>query len=127
MMLPISRESRAPSECVLAQQRKSLLFLVNFCLTVFLTYEMRLQWQPFLIAACVAVLYDILDPDTDPDYGKDIFGYVNQAIYCLDQVEHVGPTTGKALSVDVVKYAKDALNAPGEEIHCVRDLFNDFP
>ena len=47
---------------------------------------MRLQWQPFLIAACVTVLYDIFGPDTDPDYGKDIFGYVNQAIYCLDQV-----------------------------------------
>ena len=32
--------------------------------------------------------------------------------------EHVGPTAGKAPSIDVVKYAKDALNAPGEKIHC---------
>lgn len=80
----------------------------------------------FLIAACVTVLYDVLGHSTDPDYSKGIFGHVNQGIHCLDQMEHVGPTTGKALSIDVMKCAKDALSATDELLQ-FGDLLNEFP
>ncbi|KAE8152755.1 fungal-specific transcription factor domain-containing protein [Aspergillus avenaceus] len=68
----------------------------------------------FLISACITLLYDVLGPDVPTDYAIDIFGFVDQGIHCLDQMEHVGPTTGKTLSIDVMQCAKKALNCSSD-------------
>ncbi|KAJ5398594.1 hypothetical protein N7465_009083 [Penicillium sp. CMV-2018d] len=81
----------------------------------------------FLIAACVTLLYDVLAPDTNTDYGKIILGYVNRGIHCLDQMEHVGPTTGKALSIDIMKCAQDALKFSNEKTCRFGDMIHEFP
>ncbi|KAF3015182.1 hypothetical protein E8E15_004432 [Penicillium rubens] len=65
----------------------------------------------FLVSACVNLLYDVLDSDMTAQYARNTFTVVERGIQCLDQIQHVGPTTGKALSLDVMKVAKDALGS----------------
>ncbi|PYH92314.1 hypothetical protein BO71DRAFT_485549 [Aspergillus ellipticus CBS 707.79] len=81
----------------------------------------------FLISACITLLYDVLGSGAEIEYAKDILGYVDTGINCLDQMEHVGPTTGKMLSMDIMKCAKEALNSSSEELQDFGNLLNEFP
>jgi hypothetical protein len=81
----------------------------------------------FLVSACITLLYDVLDPKTTPDYAKDIFAVVERAVECLDQIQHVGPTSGKAVSLDVMKVAKDALQSTSAEGDLDENLVGSFP
>ncbi|OJZ80193.1 hypothetical protein ASPFODRAFT_148154 [Aspergillus luchuensis CBS 106.47] len=85
------------------------------------------SYAAYLIAACVTLLYDVIGPGVDSDYTKEILSYVNQGIHCLDQMEHIGPTTGKKLSIDVMECVKEALRSSGEELHRCTSLFDEFP
>ncbi|KAJ5731297.1 uncharacterized protein N7483_005805, partial [Penicillium malachiteum] len=81
----------------------------------------------FLVAACVTLLYEIIGPGADPVHAKEILGFVDQGVHCLDQMEHIGPTTGKALSVDVMNCVKEAFQCSSEEIPQFDSLVSEFP
>ncbi|KAE8154352.1 hypothetical protein BDV25DRAFT_147990 [Aspergillus avenaceus] len=80
-----------------------------------------------LVSACVTLLYDVLDPTATSDNTKEVFVAVERAIKCLDQIKHIGPTSGKALSLDVMKIAKDTLRSTHEENSLSEDLLSSFP
>lgn len=80
-----------------------------------------------LVSACITLLYDILDPETTPEYARDTFTVVDRGIECLDQIQHVGPTTGKAVSLDVMKVAKDAFLCAQNQSIIDDDLIGTFP
>ncbi|KAL0931162.1 C6 transcription factor [Colletotrichum truncatum] len=63
----------------------------------------------YIIAACITLLYEVLDPATTPLHAKDTFSSVEQAIQCLDGMKHFAPTTGKTLSSDIMQMAKNVL------------------
>lgn len=81
----------------------------------------------FLVSACVTLLYDVLGPETDIEYSKDIIAVVERGIKCLDLIEHIGPTTGKALSLDVMRVAKDALRSAQTVSQLDQNVMNFFP
>ncbi|KAI9037657.1 fungal specific transcription factor domain-containing protein [Aspergillus affinis] len=85
------------------------------------------SFAAFLIAACVTLLYDVIGPGVDPEYAKDILSYVNRGIHCLDQMEHIGPTTGKKLSIDVMECVKEAIQSSSQELQHCSSLFEEFP
>ncbi|KAE8142483.1 hypothetical protein BDV38DRAFT_294355 [Aspergillus pseudotamarii] len=80
-----------------------------------------------LVSACVTLLYDVFDPMTTSDNARKIFASVERAIKCLDQINHIGPTSGKALSLDVMKIAKDTLQSTREDSALSDDLLSSFP
>lgn len=80
-----------------------------------------------LVSACVTLLYDVLDPMTTSDNARKIFASVERAIKCLDQINHIGPTSGKALSLDVMKIAKNTLQSTREDSALSDDLLSSFP
>lgn len=63
----------------------------------------------YLVVACLTLLYEVLDPATTPLHAKDIFSAVEQAIECLEGMKHFGPTTGKTISTDIMRMAKNVL------------------
>lgn len=81
----------------------------------------------YLVTACVTLLYDVLDAETTPEYARSTFTVVERGIKCLDQIEHVGPTNGKALSLDVMKVAKDALRSAQTVNQLDENVMNFFP
>lgn len=81
----------------------------------------------FLVSACVTLLYDVLDPGTSPEYGRETFSVVERGIQCLDQLQHVGPINGKILSLDIMKVAKDALQSTRADSQLDEDLVGLFP
>ncbi|KAJ5519109.1 hypothetical protein N7453_001531 [Penicillium expansum] len=81
----------------------------------------------FIMSACVTLLYNVIEPSVTSTYAKEIFSHVERAIHCLDKMEHVGPTTGKALSVDVMKCAKDALMLSNSDIRFDHTMIDEFP
>ncbi|KAF2138906.1 uncharacterized protein K452DRAFT_300956 [Aplosporella prunicola CBS 121167] len=81
----------------------------------------------YLISACVTLLYDVLDPKTLPDRAKATFEVVESGIQCLDKMAHVGPTTGKALSLEIMKVAKGALCSGSEDVGLGGDFTEIFP
>lgn len=85
------------------------------------------SFATFLIAASVTLLYDVIGPGVDSEYAKEILSYVNQGIHCLDQMEHIGPTTGKKLSIDVMKCVKEAIHSSSQELQHCASLLDDFP
>ncbi|GAQ36292.1 hypothetical protein EURHEDRAFT_417052 [Aspergillus niger] len=62
----------------------------------------------FLVSACITLLYYVLEHKFDADYVRNTFSIVEKGIRCLDQLQHIGPTSGKAISLDIMKVAKDA-------------------
>lgn len=81
-----------------------------------------------LLAACMTLLYDVLDSTTTPANAKEVFETLEQAIHCLDQIQHVGPTNGKALSLDVMKIAKSTIHgANGNNLEMSEILMGSFP
>ncbi|KAK7701077.1 hypothetical protein SLS57_011882 [Botryosphaeria dothidea] len=81
----------------------------------------------FLLVASITLLYDVLDPGTTPSYARATFEVVESAIHTLDLMQHVGPNNSKELSLDIMKFAKDALLSGGDEIDWERDLTESFP
>lgn len=80
-----------------------------------------------LVSACVTLLYDVLDPKTSVDHAKNVFAAVERGVACIDQIHHVGHTTGKAVSLDVMKIAKNALNSTAVDSELSENLFGAFP
>ncbi|KOS38065.1 hypothetical protein ACN38_g11118 [Penicillium nordicum] len=80
-----------------------------------------------LVSACITLLYDVLDPKTNADHAKFMFAAVERGVECLDQIHHVGHTTGKAVSLDVMNIAKDALHSTTVDPELSQNLFGDFP
>lgn len=74
----------------------------------------------FLVSACITLLYEVLEHKFHTDYVRDTFSAVERGIQCLDQLQHIGPTSGKAISLDIMKVAKDAFlsieSNPNEEV-----------
>ncbi|OMP84438.1 Zinc finger protein grt1 [Diplodia seriata] len=81
----------------------------------------------FLLVASITLLYDVLDPGTTPSYARATFEVVESAIHTLGTMQHVGPNNSKELSLDIMKFAKDALASGGEEVSLERDLTGAFP
>ena len=65
----------------------------------------------FIVSACLVLLFDVLDTETTPAHAKDVFQAVEKGLKCLDNINHIGSTTGRAISLDVMKIAKDALKS----------------
>ncbi|PYH99736.1 hypothetical protein BO71DRAFT_424804 [Aspergillus ellipticus CBS 707.79] len=63
----------------------------------------------YLVAACITLLYEVLDPATALIHARETFSVVEQAIQCLDGMKHLGPRTGRDLSADIMRMAKNAL------------------
>lgn len=81
----------------------------------------------FLASACITLLYSVLDSNSGLDYACDIFAVVERGIECLDQVQHIGPTSGKFMSLDIMKVAKDALLSVQARMSSAEDLNGAFP
>ncbi|CAG8192759.1 unnamed protein product [Penicillium salamii] len=80
-----------------------------------------------LVSACTTLLYDVLGPKTNADHAKDAFTAVERGVECLDQIHHLGQTTGKALSLDVMQIAKNTLRSSTVDPELSQNLFGEFP
>ncbi|KAJ5259294.1 hypothetical protein N7478_012275 [Penicillium angulare] len=81
----------------------------------------------YLVYACATLLYDVLVPGSDIGYARDAFGSVDDAIQCLEQVVNIGTTTGKNVSLEIMKVAKEAWTAAGYNLDSHVDFIEDFP
>ncbi|PLB39881.1 transcription factor domain-containing protein [Aspergillus candidus] len=80
-----------------------------------------------LVSACVTLLYDVLSSGTDHERTRQTFAVVDRGIQCLDEVEHAGYTTGKAMSLDLMKIAKQAVQAADPVVDTSQSLVDSFP
>ncbi|KAF9871113.1 C6 transcription factor [Colletotrichum karsti] len=78
----------------------------------------------YLVAACVTLLYGVLDSEATPDHARDTFLSVDEAIHCLEGMKHFGPMTGKTLSIDIMRMAKNVLSCPAG--FALTDMGNEF-
>ncbi|KAI2825341.1 transcriptional regulator family: Fungal Specific TF [Aspergillus niger] len=81
----------------------------------------------FLLSASLTLLYDVLNLGTDPDRARQTFTVVEKAIKCLDEIEHTGYTSGKALSLDLMRVAKQAVQAADPVVDTNQVLMDAFP
>ncbi|GLA75499.1 hypothetical protein AtubIFM55763_006778 [Aspergillus tubingensis] len=81
----------------------------------------------FLVSATLTLLYDVLNLGTDPDRARQTFTVVEKAIKCLDEIEHTGYTSGKALSLDLMRVAKQAVQASDPVVDTNQVLMDAFP
>ncbi|KAF9887093.1 hypothetical protein FE257_010587 [Aspergillus nanangensis] len=81
----------------------------------------------FICSSCVTLLYDVLNLGTDPDRARQTFAVVERGIKCLDEIEHAGYTTGKVLSMDLMKVAKQAVLAADPVVDTNQALVDSFP
>ncbi|PYI14834.1 hypothetical protein BO99DRAFT_426042 [Aspergillus violaceofuscus CBS 115571] len=81
----------------------------------------------YIVSACVTLLYNVLDSSVTVEHARMIFESVERGIQCLDQMEHNGPITGKALSMDIMKSAKDALSLSTREANLEENMADNFP
>jgi len=81
----------------------------------------------YLVYACATLLYDVLVPGSDIGYARDAFGSVDDAIECLEQVVNIGTTTGKNVSLEIMKVAKETWAAAGHNLDSHVDFLEDFP
>jgi len=51
---------------------------------------------------------------------------VDKGLQCLDRIDNIGSSTGRAISVDVMKIAKDALLSTEAEKRLESSLVDDF-
>ncbi|RAL15000.1 Zn(II)2Cys6 transcription factor [Aspergillus homomorphus CBS 101889] len=111
-------QRRAGSTCDLAQSVHETITAAT--LVIDLTHDVYFHRYPraqcdgasamILISAAVTLLYDVLDPlTTNTNHTHEIFAAVERAVACLDRIPHVGQRSGKAVSLDVMNVAKDAL------------------
>ncbi|KAI5247300.1 hypothetical protein E4T43_02274 [Aureobasidium subglaciale] len=80
----------------------------------------------FIVSACLVLLFDVLDTETTPAHAKEVFQAVEKGLECLDRVDHIGSTTGRAISLDVMKIAKDALKSTEPTSHLGSNLMESF-
>ena len=85
------------------------------------------SWATFLASACITLLYNVLDPRTAPQHANSVFVTVERGIKCLDEIEHIGPLTGKAVSMDIMKVAKDALLSIEHFFEPDQNFVDSFP
>ncbi|KAJ9627929.1 hypothetical protein H2203_003148 [Taxawa tesnikishii (nom. ined.)] len=80
----------------------------------------------FIISACLTLLFEVLDAETTPAHATEVFHIVEKGLQCLDKIDHIGTTTGRAISLDVMKVAKDALFSTEAEMRLGSNLIEDF-
>lgn len=80
----------------------------------------------FIVSACLVLLFDVLDTETTSAHAKEVFQAVEKGLKCLDQIDHIGSTTGRAISLDVMKIAKDALKSTEPTSHLGTNLMESF-
>jgi hypothetical protein len=81
----------------------------------------------FIVSACLVLLFDVLDTETTPAQATAVFQAVEKGLDCLDRIDHIGSTTGRAISLDVMKIAKDALTSTQTTSHPLdSDLMQSF-
>lgn len=81
----------------------------------------------YIVSACVTLLFNVVNSAVTILEAKGILSSVERGILCLGQMEHKGPITGKALSMDIMKSAKDALALATTEHNLDQDLVSNFP
>lgn len=79
-----------------------------------------------VITACLTLLFDVLDAQTTLLHANEVFGFVDRSLECLCKVDHIGSTTGRAMSMEVMRTAKEALYANELEASLLRDLSHNF-
>ncbi|THX16930.1 hypothetical protein D6D17_02637 [Aureobasidium pullulans] len=80
----------------------------------------------FIVSACLVLLFDVLDTETTPAHAREVFQAVEKGLKCLDRIDHIGSTTGRAISLDVMKIAKDALKSTEPTSHLGSNLMESF-
>ncbi|KAG9675633.1 hypothetical protein KCU95_g16341, partial [Aureobasidium melanogenum] len=80
----------------------------------------------FIVSACLVLLFDVLDTETTSAHATEVFQEVEKGLKCLDQIDHIGSTTGRAISLDVMKIAKDALKSTEPTTHLGTNLMESF-
>jgi hypothetical protein len=80
----------------------------------------------FIISACVTLLFEVLDPAATPAHATDVFHIVEKGLKCLDKIDHVGSTTGRSISLDVMAIAKAALFSTEATTRLESNLVDDF-
>lgn len=80
----------------------------------------------FIISACVTLLFEVLDPATTTSHATDVFHVVEKGLECLDKIDHVRSTTGRAISQDVMAIAKAALFSTETTARLDSNLIDDF-
>lgn len=80
----------------------------------------------FIISACITLLFEVLHPAATPAHATDVFHVVEKGLQCLDKIDHVGSTTGRAISLDVMAIAKAALFSTEETTRLESTLMDDF-
>lgn len=80
----------------------------------------------FIVSACLVLLFDVLDTETTPAHATEVFHAVEKGLKCLDRIDHIGSTTGRAISLDVMKIAKDALSSTEPQSHLGSNLMDSF-
>jgi len=80
----------------------------------------------FIISACITLLFEVLHPAATPAHATDVFHIVEKGLQCLDKIDHVGSTTGRAISLDVMAIAKAALFSTEGTTRLESTLMEDF-
>lgn len=81
----------------------------------------------YIVAACITLLYEVLDPANTVSHAKETFTCVELAIQCLDTMTHLGPQTGKKMSVDIMNMAKNAFFSSPRAQAVEQSLIDEFP
>lgn len=105
--------------------------IINLAHDVYFKRHPRARFEgssaTLLVSACVTLLYDVLDPSTHADHAKDVLTVVERAVECLDNIHHVGHTSGKSVSLDVMRIAKDTLRSTTIDTEINQNLLSSFP
>lgn len=80
----------------------------------------------FIISACITLLFEVLDPAATPTHVTDVFHIVEKGLQCLDKIDYVGSTTGRAISHDVMAIAQAALFSTEATIRLESSLVDEF-
>ncbi|KAJ5921917.1 hypothetical protein N7516_009620 [Penicillium verrucosum] len=83
----------------------------------------------YLVSACLTLLFHVLHPATTAEAAKDTFLVLDQAIQCLGDMKHLGPTTGKRLSLDIMGMAQNVISSRAGQSLIVEDqgLTAEYP
>ncbi|KAL1310665.1 hypothetical protein AAFC00_000931 [Neodothiora populina] len=81
---------------------------------------------PFIVSACLTLLFEILDSEATPAHATEVFHMVDKGLQCLDKVDHIGSITGKNISLDVMRIAKDALLSTEAQSRLESNIVEDF-
>ncbi|KAJ5322391.1 hypothetical protein N7452_010680 [Penicillium brevicompactum] len=81
----------------------------------------------YIVAACITLLYEVLDSANAISNAKETFTSVEQAIQCLDAMTHLGPQTGRKMSVDIMHMAKNAFFSSPRAQVVEESLIDEFP